>query len=509
MKYASQSVDMNFPGLSCGLRRCGRAAWRVKAVNQRLLHVCVVGSGPAGFYTAQHLLKKGSPDVNVDIVDKLPVPFGLVRYGVAPHHQDVKNVTNQFTELAKSERCTFLGNVCVGDDITIASLRRLYDVVVLAYGASEDRKLGVPGEDLAGVVSARDFVGWYNGLPEHRELSIDLSSETAVIFGLGNVAMDVAMMLLSPISFLEKTDISEHALEQLRKSNVKKVYLVGRRGPLQAAFTIKECRELIRLADCRPRFSTADFEHLTEQEMAKLERPRKRLTKLLHDTAMIAPSESEQQRRNQAAKEFEMLFCRSPVEVVADVDGAKASGVKLEVNRIQDGKAVATGEFETLNCGLVFRSIGYRGVGLDPESDELLQFDERSGVVPNNSGRTQCPGVYCSGWIKHGPSGTIVDTLQDALETADTILYDINQKKDGISSEHGTSTDHESAPNTSTASDSLLKMMEQKGVQVVTFSDWERINAVEVERGQVIGKPREKVVDVDEMLAIARGAADR
>ncbi|KAK2193742.1 hypothetical protein NP493_7g07024 [Ridgeia piscesae] len=227
-------------------------------------HVAVVGGGPGGFYTAQHILK-GHPTATVDVFEKLPVPFGLVRFGVAPDHPEVKNVINTFTQTAMNKRCSFLGNVNVGQDISIEQLRQSYTAVVLAYGADADKRFGIPGEDLGNVLSARSFVGWYNGLPQCNDLKVDLTgTDTAVVFGQGNVALDTARILLTPIDILKKTDITEHALEELARSRVKHVYMVGRRGPLQVAFTIAELREMVKLPGIRPVFEKTDFETLIQ-----------------------------------------------------------------------------------------------------------------------------------------------------------------------------------------------------------------------------------------------------
>ncbi|XP_018544016.2 NADPH:adrenodoxin oxidoreductase, mitochondrial [Lates calcarifer] len=252
----------------------GRSRWMSKLHDglreQRIasLHscspkVCIVGGGPAGFYTAQHLIK-ARQDVEVDIYERLPVPFGLVRFGVAPDHPEVKNVINTFTQTAKHTRCSFYGNVNVGKDVSVEELQRAYHAVVLSYGAEGNRSIGVPGEELTGVYSAKDFVGWYNGLPSCRELSPDLSCETAVILGQGNVALDVARVLLSPLDILKKTDITQPALEALTGSQVRRVLIVGRRGPMQVACTIKELREMVNLPDTRPEMVVSDFEGVTE-----------------------------------------------------------------------------------------------------------------------------------------------------------------------------------------------------------------------------------------------------
>uniref|UniRef100_A0A8C5TTS1 NADPH:adrenodoxin oxidoreductase, mitochondrial n=1 Tax=Malurus cyaneus samueli TaxID=2593467 RepID=A0A8C5TTS1_9PASS len=346
--------------------------------------VCVVGSGPAGFYTAQHILKHHGGAL-VDIYEKLPVPFGLVRFGVAPDHPEVKNVINTFTQTARSERCSYYGNVTVGRDVTVPELRQAYHAVVLSYGAEDNRVLGIPGENLLGVYSARAFVGWYNGLPENRDLKPDLSCETALILGHGNVALDIARILLSPLQLLRKTDITDSSLAALACSKVKRVWLVGRRGPLQVAFTIKELREMINLPGTRAVLDPADFTGL-ENAVKDAPRPRKRLTELMMKTALEKPGEKA-------------------VEGLGD-----------------SAKAVPTGDVEELECGLVLSSIGYRSLPLDP----AVPFDSQRGVIPNSSGRVEgVPGLYCSGWVKRGPTGVIITTMNDSFDTAQSVLEDL------------------------------------------------------------------------------------
>nr|XP_046232586.1 NADPH:adrenodoxin oxidoreductase, mitochondrial isoform X4 [Scatophagus argus] len=394
--------------------------------------VCIVGSGPAGFYTAQHLIK-ARQDVEVDIYERLPVPFGLVRFGVAPDHPEVKNVINTFTQTAKHSRCSFYGNVNVGKDVSVEELQQAYHAVVLSYGAEGNRSMGVPGEDLAGVYSAKDFVGWYNGLPSCQELRPDLSCETAVILGQGNVALDVARILLSPIDILKKTDITQPAVEALAESQIRRVLIVGRRGPIQVACTIKELREMVNLPDTRPEMLAADFEGVAEA-IKDLPRPRKRLTELLLKTALDIPEEKEQERRNKASRIWAFRFFRSPVEILANPDNNRTAGIRLAVNRLEGSgegaRAVLTGEVEDVTCGLVISSIGYRSLPIDPS----VPFDSHKAIVPNSMGRIQ----------------------------------------------------------------------QAAGVKAVIFSDWEKIDSVEMSRGEAIGKPREKLLSVEEMLQVAR-----
>ncbi|XP_058477655.1 NADPH:adrenodoxin oxidoreductase, mitochondrial isoform X1 [Solea solea] len=452
--------------------------------------VCVVGSGPGGFYTAQHLVK-ARQDIEVDIYERLPVPFGLVRFGVAPDHPEVKNVINTFTQTANHARCRFYGNVNVGKDVSIEELRRAYHAVILSYGAEGNRSMGVPGEDLPGVYSAKDFVGWYNGLPRCRELSPDLSCETAVILGQGNVALDVARVLLSPLDILKKTDITQPTLEALAESQVRRVLIIGRRGPTQIACTIKELREMVNLPGTKPEMVAADFEGLSEA-IKDVPRPRKRLTELLLKTAVDVPGEKEQERRRKASRTWGFRFFRSPVEVLADTEGGRTAGIRLAVNRLEgsgDGaRAVLTGEVEDVSCGLVISSIGYKSIPIDSS----VPFDSHKAIVPNTMGRVQqTTGLYCSGWLKTGPTGVIATTMNNSFDTARSLVEDMDSGTLDVSA-------------TRPGSQSICALLEERGVKPVTFSDWEKINSVETRRGEAVGKPREKLLSVEEMLQVAR-----
>ncbi|KAM8836625.1 NADPH:adrenodoxin oxidoreductase, mitochondrial isoform 2-T2 [Spinachia spinachia] len=452
--------------------------------------VCVVGSGPGGFYTAQHLIK-ARPDVEVDIYERLPVPFGLVRFGVAPDHPEVKNVINTFTQTARQSRCSFYGNVDVGTDVSLEELRRAYHAVVLSYGAEGNRSIGVPGENLAGVHAARDFVGWYNGLPSCRELRPDLSCETAVILGQGNVALDVARVLLSPLDLLKETDIPQPALEALAESQVRRVLIVGRRGPVQVACTIKEVREMVNLPDSRPEMMAADFAGVAEA-LKDLPRPRKRLTELMLKAALEPPGELEQQRRNGASRTWGFRFFRSPVEILADPDHGGVAGIRLAVNELEGSgvraRAVLTREVEDVACGLVISSIGYMSLPIDPS----LPFDSRRAIVPNDMGRVQqAAGLYCSGWLKTGPTGVIATTMNNSFDTARSVVEDMESGALNVSA-------------AKPGSQSVCTLLEKRGVKPVTFVDWEKINSVEVSRGEAAGKPREKLLTVEEMLQVAQ-----
>uniref|UniRef100_A0A8D2B168 NADPH:adrenodoxin oxidoreductase, mitochondrial n=1 Tax=Sciurus vulgaris TaxID=55149 RepID=A0A8D2B168_SCIVU len=457
---------------------------------QKNPQICVVGSGPAGFYTAQHLLKHAQ--AHVDIYEKQLVPFGLVRFGVAPDHPEVKNVINTFTQTARSDRCAFWGNVAVGRDVTVPELQGAYHAVVLSYGAEDHQTLEIPGEELPGVFSARAFVGWYNGLPENQELVPDLSCNTAVILGQGNVALDVARILLTPPEHLEdlllcKTDITEAALGVLRQSQVKTVWIVGRRGPLQVAFTIKELREMIQLPGTRPILDSADFLGLQDR-IKEVPRPRKRLMELLLQTATEKPGPGAAHQA-MATRTWGLRFFRSPQQVLPSPDGRRAAGVRLAVTRLEGvgeaAQAVPTGDVEDLPCGLVLSSVGYKSRPVDPS----VPFDFKRGVIPNIEGRVvDVPGLYCSGWVKRGPTGVINTTMTDSFLTSQMLLQDL---KAGLLP---------SGPRPGFAA--IQALLSSRGVRPVSFSDWEKLDAEEVSRGQGAGKPREKLVDPQEMLRL-------
>ncbi|XP_012893104.1 PREDICTED: NADPH:adrenodoxin oxidoreductase, mitochondrial isoform X2 [Dipodomys ordii] len=422
------------------------------STQEKAPQICVVGSGPAGFYTAQHLLKH-HPQAQVDIYEKQPVPFGLVRFGVAPDHPEVKNVVHTFTQTARSDRCAFWGNVSVGRDVTVPELQEAYHAVVL--------------------------------------LMPDLNCDTAVILGQGNVALDVARILLTPPEHLEKTDITEAALGVLRQSQVKTVWIVGRRGPLQVAFTIKELREMIQLPGTRPLLDPKDFLGL-QDSIKEVPRPRRRLSELLLRTAVGQPHAEEAARRALAARAWGLRFCRSPQQVLPTPDGRRAAGIRLAITRLEDvgeaARAVPTGDTEDLPCGLVLSSVGYKSRSIDPS----VPFDPKLGIIPNTEGRVvEVPGLYCSGWVKRGPVGVIATTMTDSFLTSQQLLQDL---KAGLLP---------SGPRPGSAA--IQALLRSRGVRPVSFSDWEKLDAEEVSRGRRAGKPREKLVDPQEMLRLLGG----
>ncbi|CAG9938514.1 unnamed protein product [Clonostachys rosea f. rosea IK726] len=478
--------------------------------------MAVVGSGPAGFYTASRVLSK-LPQAKIDMYEALPVPFGLVRHGVAPDHPEVKNCQDRFDEIASSPNFTFVGNVTVGDSnlssrhctVELQSLMRHYDSILLAYGAAEDKKLGIFGEStLSGIYSAREFVGWYNGLPDCANLHPDLTrGEDAVIIGQGNVALDVARMLLEDIDTLKKTDITEHALSRLAESRVKRVHIVGRRGPMQAAFTIKEARELMKLPDVA--FHPVN-RTLVPQDLKSLPRASKRLMEvLLKGTPDADPLKS--------SKSWSLDSCLSPKHFLARSDSPdRVASTEFDVTTLADpfdpkSRAEKTGEAIILPSDIVLRSVGYKSVPLPGFVEAGIQFDERRGIVCNDGfgrvtrlvsdsdasckARQQVPGLYCAGWLKRGPTGVIASTMQDAFTTGDAIAQDWLSGASFLGSHKELSQAH-----------GWEGVKEELGLdqarRVVTWDQWKMIDTVERSRGEAKGKEREKFTNVADMLAV-------
>jgi ferredoxin--NADP+ reductase len=449
------------------------------------LRVAVFGSGPAGFYACEELLKQDTPHVTVDLFDRLPTPYGLVRGGVAPDHQKIKSVIRLYERTAGREGFRFFGNVTYGKDLGLAEVLAHYHMVLFSTGAETDRRMGVPGEDLSGSFPATVFVGWYNGHPDYRHYRFDLSGESVAVIGNGNVAMDVTRILARPIAELAKTDIADYALEALKDSQVKTIYLLGRRGPAQAAFTNPEIRELTQIEGCdlvvRPEELELD-EH-SKSWLASVKEPTyQRNMDIL--TAQIAKGDGSQARKIRAR------FFVSPTEVLGS---GRVEGLRLERNMLVKDergnlRAKGTGETEEIAVQMVFRSIGYLGVAL-PE----LPFDERSGTVPNAKGRVlqetggqPVPRIYVAGWIKRGPSGVIGTNKPDAIETVERMLEDVA----ALQAPADLRTDPEDVP----------ALLAGKGVRFVSFVDWKRLDALEVQKGQPLGKPREKFTSVEGML---------
>ncbi|XP_028233835.1 NADPH:adrenodoxin oxidoreductase, mitochondrial-like isoform X1 [Glycine soja] len=426
---------------------------------------------------------------------RLPTPFGLVRSGVAPDHPETKIVINQFSRVAHHERCSFLGNVTLGSSISLSELRELYHVVVLAYGAESDRSLGIPGENLKGIHSAREFVWWYNGHPDGRNLEPDLkSTDTAVILGQGNVALDVARILLRPTTELATTDIASHALATLEESSIRVVYLVGRRGPAQAACTAKELREILGIHNVDIFIQESDL-LLTpvDEEELKSNRIQRRVHELLSKAATSKPKHACLNQR-----ELHFVFFRKPNSFQESKDRAgHVSGMHFEKTVLQGvspGKqiAVGAGEFEDIKCGMALKSIGYRSVPVDG-----LPFDHKKGVVPNDRGRVLSDpsdpsvlekGLYVCGWLRRGPTGIIATNLYCAEETVSSISADL---------ENGGLISSSTLPKP--GRDGLLQLLHDRNVRVVSLSDWEKIDSEERRLGSSRNKPREKLASWDEL----------
>lgn len=458
------------------------------------LRVCVIGSGVAGLSTAHHLIKH-NPDTKVDVVEKFPVPFGLIRYGVAPDHSEVKNCTNHLTNIAELSNCRFIGNAALGRDFSLSELQSLYHAVVLAYGAEDECKLGIPGEDLPGVYSAKAFFGWYNGLPMHKELNPDLSGEVAVIIGQGNVALDIARVLLTPTKLLEHTDICDHALRALCESRIRKVYLIGRKGPLQVMFSTKEMRTMSKLPGCRFYSDPSHFDQIGT--ITDLPRPKRRLLELM---MKVTDTNSQNTMAGSQHKEWNLSFMRTPIEIIADKFTGRAAKVRLEINRLEGGwndcRVIGTRQYEEISCNMVLRSIGFQ-----TKHVEGVPFEKTVRVIPNTAGRvTQgrhgaiIPGLYCSGWVKTGPVGAVLNTMSSAYETAENIIQDHNEGKlKNLNLEKG-----------SLDIKNILSPASDTVALITSFSDWKLIDKMEQLMAKNQKKPREKIVSFEEMLKIIK-----
>jgi ferredoxin/flavodoxin---NADP+ reductase len=455
---------------------------------ERPLRVAVVGAGPAGFYVAEHLLRRAEVVVDLDMFDRLPTPFGLVRLGVAPDHQKIKAVTAAFDKVAAHPRFRFFGGVELGKDVTVADLRAYYHQIVYTTGAQTDRRMGIPGEDLLGSHPATEFVAWYNGHPDYRDCQFDLSQERVAVVGVGNVAVDVARILCRTPSELAATDIAEHALEALRGSRVREVYLLGRRGAAQAAFTNPELKELGELegADVAVAAHEVELDALSREALEKTgDRAGAKKVEILQSYARRAP-EGKPRR-------LVLRFLVSPVAVLDNGAGA-VGGIRLVRNRLVASatgtiQAQPTEQVEELPAGLVFRSVGYRGVPLPG-----VPFDDKWGVVLNEKGRVLDPntkqpllGEYTAGWIKRGPTGVIGTNKPDAAETATAMLEDAAAGQMLAPAE----------PDAAAAE----RLVTQRQPHYVDYADWLRLNDLEVARGRSRGSPRLKFTRVDEILA--------
>jgi ferredoxin/flavodoxin---NADP+ reductase len=453
---------------------------------ERPLCVAIIGAGPAGFFAAAAMLKSVRAlglKVRVDIFDRLPAPYGLVRYGVAPDHQKIKSVTKTFAQTAADPDVRFFGGVNLGSDVTLDELRARYDQIMLSVGAPSDMRLGIAGEDAQGSYSATEFVAWYNGHPDYAARTFNLSAKAAVVVGAGNVALDVARVLAKSTAELAKSDIATHALRALEGSAVEDVYIIARRGPAQAKFTNVELKEFGELEVAAPVVRAEDFE-IDPQSQAEMDADKttRRNVEIMQGFASVDPAGRP--------RRVHFLFMTSPVEVLSE--GGQVTGVKMVKNALRPNKdgvmqAVATDETWTLPAGLVLRSIGYKGVPVPG-----VPFHARWGTVLNEAGRVvdeggqRVAGLYVAGWAKRGPSGVIGTNKSDAAETARCMVEDIDAITP-ISAELA-------------ADDAIPALLRGRGVRAISFDQWRAIEAEEDRRGAAEGRPRVKFTSAAEML---------
>jgi ferredoxin/flavodoxin---NADP+ reductase len=464
------------------------------------IRIAVIGSGPAGFYAAGHLLKEPAERIEVDMLERLPTPWGLVRSGVAPDHPKIKSVTRIYEKTAAHPRFRYFGNITFGQHVSRADLLERYHAIVYATGSPSDRPLGIPGEELPGSHAATEFVGWYNGHPDHSDLEVDLlSAERAVVIGNGNVAIDVARMLVLAPEELAPTDTADHALDVLASSRVDEVVVVGRRGPAQAAFTNPELLELGELAGADVIVDQAELERALAVHDAEAEEDvtARRNVEILRSYAARPPAGHR--------KRIVLRFLLSPVALLPDERG-RLGAVELVRNELVPGsggglRAQPTEERETLSAGLVFRAIGYRGIPL-PD----VPFDERSAVIPNEAGRVldsrdgePVPGEYVVGWIKRGPSGVIGTNKRDAQETVDAMLADLP-----LAPNNGATADRAPAhaPSDPDAA-SVEALLRTRQPELITYSGWQSIDRHERALGEPAGRPRVKLTRIEELLRAA------
>ena len=433
-------------------------------------HIAIVGSGPAGYYTAEAAVKKWGDEARIDVFDMLPVPFGLIRTGVAPDHQSIKGVSRRYEKTAIGDTVRFVGNIAIGRDVSIEELQSLYDAVILATGAPKDRLLRIEGSDAENVIGSAAFVGWYNGHPEFANLNPDLSGRHAVVVGMGNVALDVARILSKTEDEFAGSDIVTHALDALRNSRLESVTILGRRGPHQIMMTPKELGELMQLERASPQVESADLPPLEDD--AVLEPGMRKSVTLLREFAAIPPNIHGEKP---IAIEFD--FFASPKAI--DVMDGRATGVVVERTVVEAGRAIGTGESYRVPADIVITCIGY-----ETSPIEGVPFDERAGRFANDQGRI-LPGLYCVGWAKRGPSGTIGTNRPDGYSVIDIVDEDIG------------------SGHRRRGREGFDDLAAERRLDIVTFRDWQKIEEAEIAAARN-GSPREKFVDIESMIA-ARG----
>ena len=474
--------------------------------SSRPVRIAIVGAGPSGFYAAGALLQQKDAHVAIDLFDRLPTPYGLVRYGVAPDHQKIKSVTRIYERTMKDSRVRYFGNVNLGSDISHADLKSFYDQIVYAVGAQSDKKLGIPGEDLTGSFSATEFVAWYNGHPDFRHFQFDLNVENVAVIGVGNVAMDVTRILAKSVAELKTTDITDYALEELAESKVKRIHIFARRGPVQAKFTNPEIKELGELEIADVIVNPADL-ILDEASQAEMEgdRTAQRNIQTLQMLAERGPTGKP--------KQIIFHFLRSPTEIFGEAGAVSA--MTTEKNALQESETGyiacrGIGSFTKYDVGLVFRSIGYRGVPIPG-----VPFYDRWGIIPNEKGRVTdghggavVPGEYTVGWAKRGPTGVIGTNKPDAVETVRLMMEDVEEAAVPVpghleeANRYGTHSDGHGGPG------DIIPFLKNEGVNFVSFADWQILEQIENKRGEERGQPRVKITDVNEMLCLIRSAKE-
>ncbi len=432
-----------------------------------MYRIAIIGAGPAGYFTAQAFQKAQSDDLAfaIDMIERLPTPWGLVRSGVAPDHPKIKTVSKVFEKIAKEPNFRLFANVELGKDVSLKDLRDQYDVVVLATGASKGRKLGIPGEELANVLTSAEFVPWYNSHPDYVKTQVELSCDTAVVIGAGNVAMDIARILAIEPTALDPTDVANHALVKLKQSNIRTVIICGRRGPEHAAFTATELRDLPKLENTDVFIDSKQIEDAIKR-ISELDEIEKDLKNNIEAMRLIG-----EQQKKEAARRLEIKFLSAPVEIKGD---GKVAEIIFKVNKVEGGKVVATKDTFSIKTGLVVTAIGY-------DSIEYPGVKIKSGRVSNIAGHVE-HNVYVTGWAKRGPVGVIGTNKSDSSDVVELIIKNLTEPKisEGITG--------------------LLK----SGHEVIDQIAWEKINASEVISGQITGKPRVKVVDWKQLISLGK-----
>ena len=453
---------------------------------QNPLRVAVIGAGPSGFYAVDQLFRKKELTVTVALFEALPTPYGLLRAGVAPDHQQMKSVSKYFERMVdkNSERFHYYGNVEIGKDMSIEELQNHYDAVIFSYGCSADRLTGLPGESKKNIHSAREFVAWYNGHPDYQNFEFDLSQESVAIIGQGNVAVDVARIIAKTPEELKNTDIPEHVLKKLAENKVKNIYMIGRRSPVQVAFTELEIKELGKLEKASVIIAKEDMD-LTEANRLELEDEK-------NDKAKKNFKVLETYLQEEEKKETKIIlkFFSNPVEFQGQdkVEALRCEKVKLSGEPFKQ-RIEKTNEHIDIPAGLVFRSIGYKGTAI-----KGLPFDEKNGRVPNQKGQITSldgkplAGLYTSGWIKRGPSGVIGTNKPCSTETVETLLSQINELPQAGAREEN----------------KVVNLLKSKNIDIINFQDWRKIENYENNKGASLGKPREKILNRDEALNIIK-----